>query len=94
VGHNYKISSKSIKRNWLNGRGNRTEGQTDRQTNFKALPFTNKGLCQDSLDNLHAGNLGLHCTEISENYIKNCRIRRSIWRDPPNYEVFRSQSHS
>jgi len=59
-----------------------TDKQTDRQrdrqagrrlgsctplSNFRALTFRNKGLNQNSVDNLYAGNVGLHCTKISEN---------------------------
>jgi len=48
---------------------------------FRGLPFRNKGLNQNSVDNLHAGNVGHHYTKISENWIKNCR-RSSISCDP------------
>jgi len=37
----------------------------DPASNFRALPFRNKGLNQNSVDILYAGNLGLHCTKIS-----------------------------
>jgi len=81
-----------------------TDTQTDRQTDkpvgnlvrarplskFRGLPFRNKALNQNSVETLYAGNLGHHCTKISENWIKNCR-RSSIWRDPSENEVFRSQ---
>jgi len=32
VGPNYQVSSKSVNRKWVNGRGHRTERQTNRQT--------------------------------------------------------------
>jgi len=43
--------------------------------------FRNKGLNQNSVETLYAGNVGHHYTKISENWIKNCR-RSSILRDP------------
>jgi len=55
-------------------------GQKDKQTdkpvgdlvrapplsNFRALPFRDKGLNQNSVDTVYAGNLGFDCTKISE----------------------------
>jgi len=35
-------------------------------SNFRALPFRNKGLNQNSVETLYAGNLGLRRTKISE----------------------------
>jgi len=49
--------------------------------NFRALPFRNKGLNQNSVETLYAGNVGHYYTKISENWIKN-RRRSSISRDP------------
>jgi len=60
-------------------------------SNFRELPFRNKRLNQNSVETLYAGNVGLHYTKISENWIKNCR-RSSISREPLNYDVFSSQS--
>ena len=48
---------------------------------FRGLPFRNKGLNQNSVETLYAGNVGHHYTKISENWIKNCRMS-SILRDP------------
>jgi len=33
-------------------------------SNFRALLFRNKGLNQNSVETLYAGNLGYHCTKI------------------------------
>jgi len=34
VGHNYQVLSKSINQKWVNGRGHRTERQTDRHVDW------------------------------------------------------------
>jgi len=57
---------------------------------FKGLPFRSKGLNQNSVEILYAGNVGQHYTKMSENWIKNCR-RSSISRDPSEKYVFSSQ---
>jgi len=61
---------------------------------FRRLAFRNESLNQNSVETLYAGNVGHHCTKISENWIKNCR-RSSISHDPSDpwfsNEVFRSQ---
>jgi len=35
VGHNCQVSSKSVNRKWVNGRGHRTDTQTDTQSDNK-----------------------------------------------------------
>jgi len=59
-------------------------------SNFRALSFRNKGLNQNFVEILYAGNVGHHYTKISENWIKNCR-KSSISRNPSENEVFCSQ---
>jgi len=40
VDRNYQVSSKSVNRKWVNGRGHRTNKQTDRQTRWLIIRVT------------------------------------------------------